>query len=452
MKNILLIHIGIRKTGSSALQLFLYKNMNKLEEYGWCYPEFQQELYGIEFVSTKKERNGRIFFKEAGCLDTEAENWKQAWKLVIKKLQHKNVIISEERLNIWHTNEFLIKAKEKYDNIKVVIYLRRQDRAIESRWNQSVKNPIGCYQTFQEFICSSEEKDCTEYHYKKQLDEISEIIGKSNLIVRVYEKDQLYGNAIETDFLSVLGIRADLDEWERCGFQNLRLESNFLEIKRIFNSLRLVEGIDITKGPYWESFSRLSNAFSEEKTNYYFNNEDRVKFLKQFEKENEEIAREYLHRSNGILFHDINTNYSINKKKEDTFTEDIIRVFSMFILNQFEELQKIRKYNCFLAEKILVNNYIKGRKMVLFGAGYKCKDLLETLKISIDMIVDNNIDKVGKRLGGIKIVDAQKVENWEMYFIIITCYETEEIERQLQNYGLKGERDYILAKDYFACY
>lgn len=451
----LLIHIGIRKTGTSALQTFLYENMEKLEEYGWCYPNLQEELFGLDFLRFGKEINGSVFYKEKERLDTEAENWNRAWEQVLEHLKTKNVIISDERIHIWDTNKFLAMAKEKYKNIKVIIYLRRQDRALESLWNQWVKNPIGCGQTFQEFIYSNAGAECAPYHYKRQLDDISKIIGKENLIVRVYEKGQLCGEKhdTESDFLLSIGIEPVWNEWKKCDPQNLKLGANYLEIKRIFNSV--LETGDMVLGLSSKlCFENLSQNFceGEEEENGCFTVEEREKFLEQFKAENEEIAKDYLNRENGILFYDNRKDYPVYEYSYTPFEQDLIRVFSALITNQSRELQRLEKHNNFLAEKLLLYKNLKGKQLMLFGAGNKCRKLLEELHIPIDLIVDNDETKNGKILKKIEVVSARQITDWSAYFIIVTCVETEEIEKQLQDQKLKKEVDYVLAKEYFTFY
>ncbi len=451
-KHTLLIHIGIRKTGSSALQAFLYENMEKLEEYGWCYPDFSQKLFGIPSVA-QRGINGGVFYKERGNLDTESENWIKGWELILKLLENKNVIISEERISIWNTSELLAAAKEKYDNIKVIIYLRRQDRAVESIWNQMVKNPVGCHQTFREFIHWNDGKECAPYHYKKQLDEISEIIGKENLIVRVYEKSQLSGGCTESDFLSVLGIEPDWNEWNKNRDINLRLDINYLEIKRILNSLQLIEGNETALQQYWTVFGELSHIFGDLKEEKgYFTFEERKEFLDQFVFENELIAKEYLLREDGILFFDDVKDIPIYVSPCTPFEEEMIRSLGVLICRQGKEIQRLINRENNLAEKLLQNNVPKGKKIILFGAGQKCIDLLFTLKLPIVLIADNDKEKDGKSLKGIPIIYAKDIKNWSDFFVIITCVESEEIENQLENEGLKKEVGYVLAKEYFACY
>ena len=455
MENVLLIHIGMSKTGTSALQSFLYNNMEKLEEYGWCYPDFSQELFGIPFVSKQKEINGGVFYKERGKFDKQSENWIRAWKLILRILRRKNVIVSEERICIWNTNELLKAAKEEYNNIKVIIYLRRQDKAIESMWNQRVKNPIGCYQTFQEFIHVNAGVEYSYCYYKKQLDEISKIIGKENLIVRVYEKEQLCGayHTTESDFMSVLGIEPDWKDWKKSRIPNYRLDENYLEIKRIFNSIRLVCGDDLVQGQYWQYFKELSRTFGKARDELgYFTIEERQNFLKKFAFENEMIAREYLNRKDGVLFYNNRMDYPLHTHQYSSFEEDMVRLFSLLLCNQNKEIQQLKKYNCILAEKLLSYTNFQEKKLLLFGAGCKCRELLNTLKMSVVLIVDNDEAKSGKKLKGVDIICASEIKNWSEYFTIVTCVKTDEIEKQLQMYGLKKEKDYILAKEYFACY
>lgn len=448
-KNTLLIHIGIRKTGSSALQSFLYENMEKLEEYGWCYPNFSQYLFGTSYIK-QEVVNGGVFYRKRGELDTKSENWTRAWELILRLLENRNVIISEERISIWNTNELLAAAKEKYDNIKVIVYLRRQDLAIESIWNQKVKNPIGCYQTFQEFIHWNEGEECAPYYYKKQLDEISGIVGRENLIVRVYEKSQLCGHTTESDFLSVLGIELDRKEWKKNLVKNFRLDINYLEMKRIFNSLQLINGYEPALEKYWYIFRELSQSFGNMGDGKgYFTFEERKRFLEQFAFENELIAREYLGREDGILFYERVEDIPLYKTPCTPFEKELIRFFGALICKQDEEIQCLKRYESRLAEKLLLNMIARERKLALFGAGQKCENLLGQLKLPVTLIVDNDESKAGKKLKGVEIIGSKDIKSWSDYFMIVTPSQTEEIEEQLGEYGLKKEVDYVLAKEYF---
>ena len=44
VNKILLFHIGMPKTGTTAIQKFLYQNEKNLKAYGWCYPNLKEEL------------------------------------------------------------------------------------------------------------------------------------------------------------------------------------------------------------------------------------------------------------------------------------------------------------------------------------------------------------------------------------------------------------------------
>lgn len=453
MKHTLLFHIGMRKTGTTALQMFLYENMKILEKYGWCYPDLKPGLLGSQYVFQNKE-NGGVFYKERGKLDIAAENWNSAWNQVLHCLKNKNVIISEERISIWDTNRFLTAAKEKYDNIKIIIYLRRQDRAVESLWNQKVKNPEGgVYQSFDEFLYSEtelEEAPFFQLFYKKQLDDISKIVGKDNLIVRIYEKEQLYGmnHTIESDFLNVLGLEVNWDEWKKCSFQNIRMGENYLEIKRIFNSLKKIGDFNFILGENYECLLKLSQIYGKpEKEKGCFKIDDRKKFLENFAKENEEIAREYLNRKDSRLFYDNNMEYPLYNQCT-SFEEDMIRVFVTLIYNQSKEIRQLERQNDILSEKIMLSN-MQGKKLLFFGAGYKCRKLLDGLIASVDLIVDNDLKKRGETINEVKIVHIKDIERWTEYFVVVTCDDTKDIEIQLKEYGLKKEIDYVLAKEYF---
>lgn len=87
--------------------------------------------------------------------------------------------------------------------------------------------------------------------------------------------------------------------------------------------------------------------------------------------------------------------------------------------------------------------------MLLFGKGYKCHKLFKAVEsIPAELIADNDISKQGTTLNGVQVRYAKDIANWSKYFVVVTCEKTDEIEVQLHDYGLKKERDYILAKEY----
>ena len=55
--NTLLIHIGMPKTGTTALQSFLFNNNSLLKKYGWCYPVLEDAESGY-WNRWSAERNG----------------------------------------------------------------------------------------------------------------------------------------------------------------------------------------------------------------------------------------------------------------------------------------------------------------------------------------------------------------------------------------------------------
>ena len=88
--------------------------------------------------------------------------------------------------------------------LKVVVYLRRQDELYSSFFNQDVKgarqwahNAYQFYQTHQLF----------QHDYDELLAVWSRGVGRENMIVRPYEPAQWVGGSIIEDFCSVTGIQ-----------------------------------------------------------------------------------------------------------------------------------------------------------------------------------------------------------------------------------------------------
>jgi hypothetical protein len=303
MENILLLHIGTPKTGTSSLQHFLYNNRGILMTHSWDYPDLKSDFSSIHDYANCKEKNGNIFYHGTELYSYNSDIINELFWKIEEKISDYNVVISAEEIYEYETEKIISLIKERIPNLIVIIYLRRQDKYVESRWNQIVKDDR-CYKGgFDEYL----ELSCSwnEGHYYEKLEKISKIIGLENIIVRIYEEAQMYGGNVITDFCKCIGI----DDLSGFAFedkvQNERLCSEMLEVKRIIN-----EYYDVSKFGSSKKIVKIlmdtQKAMDLHTQQGYFTKEEREKYLMQYRKENTIIAKKYLKRGDGVLFEDSN--------------------------------------------------------------------------------------------------------------------------------------------------
>lgn len=445
MKNTLVLHLGTPKTGTTALQFFLYENSEELKKLGWSYPnlcksiaEMDKEIYTENVVY---EANCRFLYPIKEKFSNPNSIRGKAWELIKKELEKYNVILSEEAFfySKKEMEDVLKDIKSLYDNVKVVIYLRRQDRYAESLWNHEVKWNSFFSEEFSTWISKIE-----SVNYLSRLQAISEIVGKENVIVRVYEKEQFAGTnrSIASDFMYALGIEPDWTKLKKVKTVNKRLYGNNLEIKRVFNKmLDKAEHPAILEQYRW-FFLNVSNYNndSQQIEDSYFAAEERADYLKKFEEDNITIAKEFLNRADGRLFLDEKVDYPSTYVKANPLEEEIIRTF-VYLMNNRDK------------QSLLLQ--VKGnRKLAYFGAGAKCYDLLKMMiDLRAEIIVDNSKEKEGtfKSAGyyTVPVMHTSSVKDWSQYFVVVTCMNTDEIEKQLSELGLQKGRDFVLAKEWF---
>lgn len=349
-KHELLIHIGTMKTGTTALQRFFVENGDIIHEHGWYYPDLCNEIadFNFEAYETSNDKkiwaryiNARVlrmFFegnKKLSALERD-KLWKEMWKTLYTYLDKGNVILSDERLWWGASSELYRKIKDQYNHIKIVVYLRRQDRYIESYWNQRVKRLSSFSEDFQEALVRGR-LNCS---YLERLKELENIFGIENIIVRSYEREQFRGERkdVVSDFLSLLNVYPD---WNKCiasASENESLSGNMLEIKRHLNRA-LTEG-DPASEKINDLFHEISANKNKDKITHiqgYFSESERKRFLESVSSENEEIARRYMKRQDGILFYDMNTNIAEHTIDSKNMYGDIIRTFGEYVRNLQEQ-------------------------------------------------------------------------------------------------------------------
>ncbi len=335
------LHMGMPKTGTTALQRFFLDNKEVLEKHGIGYP-----IMPFKFDHVPLARNGH-FMSYSKEKDASPE-WKEGFS-VIKETAQKfdRILMTDERLWSAQRKKGFWKAiKTDFGalgiDIKVILYLRRQDEQVESHWNQKVKESnTRLQESFSEYIGNNMHY-YMPLHYNESLDRVAARIGKENIILRVYEKQQLEGGSIFSDFLHIFGIGLDEDFKMPEYTANVRLPNNAVEIKRIANAMYPSGMPDFYFDVIAEAFGmkRMKNVPTKKMS--HFSPEERKEFMKQYDEGNAYVAREYLNRKDGILFYgdyDIEQ-WHINEKE---MLLDVIRVLCTADMQLYRRQDEIIK-------------------------------------------------------------------------------------------------------------
>lgn len=195
----LVIHAGRHKTGTTAIQKFLYDNAPALARQGVVYPDV-----GLDGVA----HHQLAWAYGEGQSGRMRETDKSIWAEIAGKCSDNTrcVIVSSESLYrpLIDTNN----AREIMDmlpgfDIEILVYVRNQLDFVESSYAQRVKAGH-IVPSVSEWVTSS------GVDYEQQISGIAAGFGESNIKVRVYDRAVFEGGSIFTDFISACGL--DWDE------------------------------------------------------------------------------------------------------------------------------------------------------------------------------------------------------------------------------------------------
>jgi hypothetical protein len=319
MSKTLYLHIGASKTGSSALQYFLLKNRDLLSSKGINYPE---HLVNINQFSSG---NAKWIYdcRKRGDISKIKSNIDDLFNS-----DHASVILSSEYLYELK-EEHIAKLKNvlTHIDVKIIVYLRRQDNWLMSAYQQHIKM-WGQKSTID--IWSKKHHDSDRYWYKP-IHVWAHHFGKENVIVRPYEARQFSGGNIFSDFLNILCL--DLDD----GFEipqkkvNTSYRADALEAMRLLNSVPLSKS---SKLQLRTLLQRYSEHLGKEGDWPYslLSPSEQLQCAKHYIQGNQAIARGYLGRDDGQLFYDSLPNPDEPWKCYPGLSEENIQEISDFIL------------------------------------------------------------------------------------------------------------------------
>ncbi|WP_298637090.1 hypothetical protein [uncultured Umboniibacter sp.] len=187
MKKELILHIGMSKTGTTALQKKLLKNREALIDDGICYVKTGLGSGGAHhpFAKAMNGKNVDQLFSE---LHDE-----------ISRSSCSKFIVSSELLERRRSTAWLTLVKSLPNtSIRVCVYLRPQDDVITSMYNELVKKHA-CSLPFSEYILNAGRLNLL--NYQEYLSNLEGIFGQENLIVRPAVSNALVDGDITADFL-----------------------------------------------------------------------------------------------------------------------------------------------------------------------------------------------------------------------------------------------------------
>jgi len=218
-KQQLYIHVGMPKTGSSAIQAFLALNKRYLLKHDFSYPNHT----GFKQAFQTSSGNATDMFKWIKNENTNIFN------IFLKKTKTKNIILSSEILFV-----ILKENPEKFANFlhgrsyKIICYIREFGDLIESCINQQIKNHY-----LVDYL--NIDNITTSFDYYGCLLKAKDYINIDNIIVKKYGNKYFYNNNIYADFMNTIGLKLDDEVVYPEKSVNPSLNRDALELRMLLN-------------------------------------------------------------------------------------------------------------------------------------------------------------------------------------------------------------------------
>jgi len=348
----LILHIGYPKTGTSAIQDFCYKNRETLlKSYRIYYPNtYGPPAHYIHSFVLMGEYPQECPHELKLTEDYVLLNLKKE----IEESNPQKVLISSEYFIYFPYKPFKLHKLIEIINpnsIKVICYIRRQDKIIESSYMQALKtNPLlYCFKSYLHSI----DRDFDYYRYLRNLDNtLKKVIDRKFITInyRLYLKDINKDWNVIDDFCDLIGIQKSI-------LADIKLaEINISHSPTSNEALKKI----ITKYLFpWDVFYKIVNFLYEYDKQYpsriktLMPLDERKRILDFYRESNEKLFREYFNQENQFFLSKEEEEFyeeqeSIPKEEIEREIEEKYRSILEFIKNEsFLPRTKIFTYQIF---------------------------------------------------------------------------------------------------------
>ena len=212
-KNSLVLHIGTEKTGTTAIQEFLYLNTNRYADKGVIIPNCignkNHYLFTCCFYSNQRHDD---LTRMLGMNNIKERIRKKG--IILNRLMEqvsnataKKFIISSEHLHSRLSQDLEVESlfnfvSSLFATVDVVVYVRNPLETALSAWSTAVKYGS----TFASLPAPSEPYTRNLCMHKESILRWGKYFGESNVHIRLFRKDAFLGNNLLRDFTDACNI------------------------------------------------------------------------------------------------------------------------------------------------------------------------------------------------------------------------------------------------------
>lgn len=317
------IHIGLPKTGSSALESAFQRSRSGLRAHGLDYPEVGE--YGGGHVHLAWPLLSEARKAKADVLTKAgADEARELWTTLGEDVRTRGcprVLVSSEYFSEVDPALLADFAHVVSDDVRILVYLRRQDDLIESGYLQQVKAGL----TGEPFRFGGYVE---AYDYAIQLERWAAAFGPDSVVARVYDRAAAERGIVQ-DVCQVLGLEVGAVV-DPTGTVNPSTHPAAVELQRLGNQLGLRAGRLTARVS--ECLQQVDNGGRRS----YLTADERREILGAYSASNEEVARRYFGRPDGRLFDPVHADLNVADR---SISNEVLGIGLMVLADLLEERQ-----------------------------------------------------------------------------------------------------------------